>query len=54
MASGMSSDLARERGLLTYAAYLGHAQLAHSTPELVPTGSAFEAYVDRVVDALIA
>jgi AcrR family transcriptional regulator len=50
---GMTPARARDRGLLAYTAFLGHAQLAHSTPELVPRGRAFNTHVGRVVDALV-
>lgn len=49
---GLSRARARDRGLLAYTAFLGHAQLAHSTPELVPVGRAFTTHVDRVVETL--
>ncbi len=48
---GFDADQARQRSLLGYTAYLGHAQLAHATPHLAPTGPA---YVDAVVAALTA
>ena len=51
---GLPKAQARDRALLAYAAFLGHAQLAHATPGLVPTGAAATAHVDRVVDALLA
>jgi AcrR family transcriptional regulator len=50
---GMSPARARDRGLLAYAAFLGHAQLAHATPELLPKGRAFNTHVGRVVEALL-
>jgi AcrR family transcriptional regulator len=50
---GLSPARARDRGLLAYSAFLGHAQLAHATPELLPHGRAFAAHVGRVVDALV-
>jgi AcrR family transcriptional regulator len=50
---GLTKAQARDRGLLAYAAFLGHAQLAHATPGLVPRGRAFQAYVDRTVEALV-
>ena len=50
---GLSPARARDRGLLAYTAFLGHAQIAHATPGLLPTGRAFAAHVDQVVDALI-
>lgn len=50
---GLSRARARDRALLAYAAFLGHAQLAHATPDLLPTGRAFRNHVDQVVDALV-
>ena len=49
---GLSKARARDHGLLAYTAFLGHAQLAHATPELLPQGRAFTAHVDQVVEAL--
>jgi hypothetical protein len=40
-------------GLLAYPAFLGHAQLAHATPDLLPKGQAFGTRVGRVVEALV-
>ena len=48
---GFPVEQARQRSLLAYTAYLGHAQLRHATPQLAPAGSA---YVDAVIAALIA
>ncbi len=50
---GLSPARARDRGLLAYTAFLGHAQVAHATPDLLPRGRAFSAHVDQVVDALV-
>jgi AcrR family transcriptional regulator len=50
---GLSRSQARDRALLAYAAYLGHAQLAHATPDRLPKGAAFTTYVDRIVDTLV-
>jgi AcrR family transcriptional regulator len=50
---GMSQARARDRGVLAYAAYLGHLQLAHATPDLLPQGRAFARHVNRVVAALV-
>ena len=50
---GLSPARARDRGLLAYTAFLGHAQVAHATPELLPRGRAFSTHVDRVVEALM-
>ena len=50
---GLSPARARDRGLLAYTAFLGHAQLAHATPELLPRGRAFRAHVDQVTETLM-
>jgi AcrR family transcriptional regulator len=39
-AAGVPAAVARRRAVLAYAAYLGHAQLADSTPGVLPAGSA--------------
>jgi AcrR family transcriptional regulator len=52
-ALGLSRSRARDRGLLAYTAYLGHLQLAHATPELLPRGRAFSSHVDQIVEALV-
>jgi AcrR family transcriptional regulator len=50
---GFSPAASRRRALLAYSAYLGHAQLAHSTPQLLPASSAARrAYLDDAVAAL--
>jgi hypothetical protein len=51
---GFPPDEARQRSLLAYTAYLGHAQLAHATPDAVPGGDAVPAYVDTVIATLTA
>jgi len=51
-AQGLSRSQARDRALLAYTAYLGHAQLAHATPGQLPKGAAFTTYVDRIVETL--
>ncbi len=51
---GLSRARARDRALLAYTAYLGHAQLAHATPQLLPRGRAYTAHVQQVVEALVA
>jgi AcrR family transcriptional regulator len=44
---------ARRRALLAYSAYLGHGQLAHSTPGVLPTTRAGRrAYLDDAIRAL--
>ena len=43
---------AADRALLAYTAFLGHAQIAHATPELLPRGRAFTRHVDGIVQTL--
>ena len=51
---GQPSAEARRRAILTYSAYLGYVQLAHSTPQALPrTAAARHAYLDVVLAALM-
>lgn len=50
---GFATDEARHRGTLAYTAYLGHAQLAHATPGVVPAGPPSADYVTAVLSALV-
>lgn len=52
-ALGLTQARARDHAILAYTAYLGHAQMAHATPDLLPQGRAFRTYVDRIVTTLI-
>jgi AcrR family transcriptional regulator len=54
VALGFPADAAAQRSLLAYTAYLGHAQLAHATPDATPSGDALPAYVDTVIATLTA
>lgn len=50
---GFTPALARSRALLAYSAYLGHSQVAHSTPELLPAGrAARRAYLNDIIRVL--
>jgi hypothetical protein len=50
---GFSHAQAGRRARLAYSAYLGYAQLLHSTPQLLPhTEAAKRAYLDDVVAVL--
>jgi AcrR family transcriptional regulator len=50
---GLSRAQAKRRALLAYSAYLGHAQLLHATPQLLPRAqSAKRAYLNEVLVAL--
>lgn len=52
---GLSRDEAKRRALLAYSAYLGHAQLVHATPQLLPrTKAAKRAYLTHVLTALMS
>jgi AcrR family transcriptional regulator len=50
---GFPAAEARRRALLAYSAYLGHGQLAHSTPGVLPaTRAARRAYLNDTIQAL--
>jgi AcrR family transcriptional regulator len=50
---GFPAGESRRRALLAYSAYLGHGQLAHSTPGVLPaTQAARRAYLDDAIRAL--
>jgi AcrR family transcriptional regulator len=50
---GLPPATARRRALLAYSAYLGHAQLSHTTPGLLPRGpAARHSYLDEVIATL--
>jgi AcrR family transcriptional regulator len=50
---GLPPATARRRALLAYSAYLGHAQLSHTTPEVLPRGrAARQSYLDEVITTL--
>jgi AcrR family transcriptional regulator len=50
---GFPPAMARRRALLAYSSYLGHAQLSHTTPQLLPRGhAARHAYLDEVIAVL--
>ncbi len=52
---GFAPAEARRRALLAYSAYLGHAQLARSTPGVLPaTRAGRRSYLDDAVGALTA
>jgi AcrR family transcriptional regulator len=53
-ALGFPPDESRQRSLLAYTAYLGHAQLAHAAPDAAPSGGELPPYVDAVITVLTA
>lgn len=54
--TGLGFDRAEadRRGMLAFAAYLGHVQLARATPALLPRGADLTAYVDGLLAVLTA
>jgi AcrR family transcriptional regulator len=50
---GLSRARARDQALLAYTAFLGHAQMGRSTPDLLPRGRAFGRHVDQMIEALV-
>ncbi|MFH8793067.1 TetR/AcrR family transcriptional regulator [Streptomyces sp. NPDC017941] len=53
-ALGFPAAEARRRGLLAVTVYLGHAQLGHAAPSVLPGDDEFGAYVDEALDVLMA
>ncbi|WP_030679442.1 TetR/AcrR family transcriptional regulator [Streptomyces sp. NRRL B-1347] len=50
---GFPGPEARRRGLLAYSVYLGHAQLGHAVPSVLPGEAEFGAYLDEALDVLM-
>ncbi|WP_198351752.1 TetR/AcrR family transcriptional regulator [Streptomyces typhae] len=53
-ALGFPAAEARRRGLLAVTVYLGHAQLGHAAPSVLPGEDEFGAYLDEALDVLMA
>ena len=53
-AAGLPPDEAARRALLAYTSYLGFATLARSAPAVLPLEGGVPAYVETVLDALVA
>jgi AcrR family transcriptional regulator len=51
-ALGHEPAAARERAVMSYSAFLGHAQLVHATPTLAPAGAALAGFADRWIALL--
>ncbi|MGW7055426.1 TetR/AcrR family transcriptional regulator [Streptomyces sp. NPDC054887] len=49
---GFPEPEARRRGLLAYSVYLGHTQLGHAAPSVLPRGDELGAYLASALDAL--
>jgi len=52
-ALGHGAATARERAVMAYSAFLGHAQLVHATPSLAPAGDGLAGYADRWIVLLV-
>lgn len=50
---GFDAQEAARLGLLAYSSYLGHTQLSHAVPQVLPTGAGRDAYLEAVVDTLL-
>ncbi|MET9519830.1 TetR/AcrR family transcriptional regulator [Streptomyces sp. NPDC002994] len=50
---GFPEPEARRRGLLAYSVYLGHSQLGHAAPSVLPEGDELASYLDAALDALM-
>ncbi|WP_164551715.1 TetR/AcrR family transcriptional regulator [Streptomyces sp. WAC 01529] len=50
---GFPEAEARRRGLLAYSVYLGHTQLGHAVPSVLPAAHEFGAYLDESLDLLM-
>jgi AcrR family transcriptional regulator len=50
---GFPEPEARRRGLLAYSVYLGHSQLGHAAPCVLPEGDELASYLDAALDALM-
>ncbi|WP_447036892.1 TetR/AcrR family transcriptional regulator [Streptomyces sp. DSM 118878] len=50
---GFPAPVARRRGLLAYSVYLGHVQLGHAVPSVVPDAEELGVYLDEALDALM-
>ncbi|MDB1089983.1 TetR/AcrR family transcriptional regulator [Streptomyces sp. ACA25] len=51
---GFTPDEARRRSLHAYSGYLGHAQLAHAVPEVLPRGPEARTYLDGILRSLLS
>ncbi|MGW7195744.1 TetR/AcrR family transcriptional regulator [Streptomyces chryseus] len=49
---GFPEPEARRRGLLAYSVYLGHSQLGHAAPSVLPGGDELRQYLEAALDAL--
>ncbi|MEU9211752.1 TetR/AcrR family transcriptional regulator [Streptomyces sp. NPDC048415] len=50
---GLAEDVARRRALMAYSFYLGHTQLGHAAPSVLPGRAEFPAYLEATMDALL-
>ncbi|RPF33053.1 TetR/AcrR family transcriptional regulator [Streptomyces sp. TLI_185] len=50
---GFGAEEARERGLMAYSFYLGHSQLGHAVPAVLPSAEEFPGYLGAAVGTLL-
>ncbi|MFF4254902.1 TetR/AcrR family transcriptional regulator [Streptomyces sp. NPDC001663] len=50
---GFAEAEARRRALMAYSFYLGHTQLGHAAPSVLPSPEDFPAYLEATMDALL-
>jgi AcrR family transcriptional regulator len=50
---GFGAREAARLGLLAYSSYLGHTQLSHAVPHVLPAGAGRDAYLESVIDTLL-
>ncbi|NUR02056.1 MAG: TetR/AcrR family transcriptional regulator [Streptomyces sp.] len=50
---GFGEVEARERGLMAYSFYLGHSQLGHAVPGVLPSAEDFPGYLEAAVGTLL-
>ncbi|MCI3270124.1 TetR/AcrR family transcriptional regulator [Streptomyces cylindrosporus] len=50
---GFTETESRQRALMAYSFYLGHAQLTHAVPSALPSGEEFPGYLEATVEALL-
>ncbi|GAB3715317.1 TetR/AcrR family transcriptional regulator [Nocardiopsis oceani] len=51
---GLSPVPARHHALLAFTTWLGHTQLVHATPEVLPSGRDASAFLDFMLDTVVA
>ena len=50
---GFTDGEARQRGLMAYSFYLGHSQLGHAVPSVLPSPEEFPGYLEATMVTLL-